>query len=1394
MKKIISIISLILISFCSNGQFLTDTVIVQGSTSSNSVLNVDLDQDGLKDLVVLAKNHGIIYFYKNIGNSQFADKIAIVDFGRWFNGTCLNFEDFDQDGDLDFCYYNISASQKFVFYRNDGGLNFTNLNMALGSGFYPNSQNQTIAFKDLDGDGLKDLILPGNSYAIYYRNLGNFQFQAVSGVTSTCDRVNIADFNNDGNKDVITSGSGYFKINLNDGSGVFSLSNEVMYGVSNGSSSYTDFAVYDYDQDGDNDVVYLNNGTVNTVKLYVNNGSGGFSAPSTLYTTSSTISRLFATNIDGDNIPDLVFLSHAAGANCTVYFKSSSGSTFQNSGLTFHYLDELLFDILDVNGDNLSELFSVRTNTADYLQEFVTYSYSAPSNFVVNNVIDDFYFNANPDFLQIGDLNEDGLDDILGFPVARIYSNTGDMIPVISYLSSQFANEYKLADLNQDGALDIVGNQTNGLVYRLNNGSGTFGSTVLISSTDLSYNGMRKFDIKDGDGDGDMDLYCTSEYSDLQVTRFTNNGNMNFVYSGNEYSEWSTGLNLSIANNMILSKDSSSSSNDINVLVVSDNASKITCSFFGSPTAKLVFSNGISNSLSEIQIMDIDEDGLNDVVFVMSGLLVWSRNQGDFTFAPPNALNTNGNVEKMLILDTDNDGDLDIAVAYNSCNASRIGVIENLSFGNFANENTILNNICFAGTIKLMAGDYQGDGDKDLFIHESNSDKISVLRNLLNNTSEISGTIFMDLDQNQVLDNNDYGISNIQVNSIGSGSIYANTNAIGDFNLNVFTGNHIISPEINTNWSLTTDSSIYHVNVSTLGQQFDSLNFGIFPTQFFDSALVNLTGGFPRCNSIVNHWINTKNVGTNLQSGIVSLKMDTSTTFVYSSPIPDSIINSYCYWHYDNLNLNDFNRINIQLQFPPYTSMGNNITSIATSYIFNQSGIITDSITDTLSQVLVCGYDPNDKVNFPVGIEDPGFITNDQEWLKYTIRFQNTGNDTVFNVRIVDQISPNLDISTFELLGASSTVSINYLPTSKLEFNFNNILLPDSSINFMGSQGFVVFKIKKNPNLSHGSEIKNKASIFFDMNPPVITNTVLNTIYECPFNYTVSDIDNICNHSNIQANVSEYSYLDNYIWYLDSVELENAAILNWMSDTSGMFNLTLSVLNPLCPQYDTIFPVFIYPTYNFVSDTISICQGDSAFINGNYENTPNVYWEYLSTISGCDSIIGIALNVNIPLSTILDNYIFDTICLQSNNIELPIGYPPGGSYLGTGLVGNEFIPSIAGIGTFVTYYQFIDSNNCFTQDSSIITVENCLGLFEMNLSNYSIFPNPSNGLISIKHNENSSYSLRILDLLGQDYIEEFSIDQNIYEIDLSSFSKGIYYFEILDDVTNGKILYKIVLE
>lgn len=55
-------------------------------------------------------------------------------------------------------------------------------------------------------------------------------------------------------------------------------------------------------------------------------------------------------------------------------------------------------------------------------------------------------------------------------------------------------------------------------------------------------------------------------------------------------------------------------------------------------------------------------------------------------------------------------------------------------------------------------------------------------------------------------------------------------------------------------------------------------------------------------------------------------------------------------------------------------------------------------------------------------------------------------------------------------------------------------MLPDSNVNSEKSNGFVRYKIKPKKQLTRNTQLQNKASIYFDYNDPVVTNTDFHTI------------------------------------------------------------------------------------------------------------------------------------------------------------------------------------------------------------------------------------------------------------------------------------------------------------
>ena len=144
---------------------------------------------------------------------------------------------------------------------------------------------------------------------------------------------------------------------------------------------------------------------------------------------------------------------------------------------------------------------------------------------------------------------------------------------------------------------------------------------------------------------------------------------------------------------------------------------------------------------------------------------------------------------------------------------------------------------------------------------------------------------------------------------------------------------------------------------------------------------------------------------------------------------------------------------------------------------------------------VVYSYDPNSKEVSP-SIGPDGDLPNGADTLTYTIHFQNTGSDVAENIRVVDTLDSHINPKTLRILGTSHTMTPKWLTSNVVEFDYNEINLPDSGSNEPASHGEVRFSVVLNPGQHAGTQIKNTGYIYFDANPPVITNTTLSTIVE----------------------------------------------------------------------------------------------------------------------------------------------------------------------------------------------------------------------------------------------------------------------------------------------------------
>ena len=152
-----------------------------------------------------------------------------------------------------------------------------------------------------------------------------------------------------------------------------------------------------------------------------------------------------------------------------------------------------------------------------------------------------------------------------------------------------------------------------------------------------------------------------------------------------------------------------------------------------------------------------------------------------------------------------------------------------------------------------------------------------------------------------------------------------------------------------------------------------------------------------------------------------------------------------------------------------------------------------DLFSDIDCRQVIGSYDPNDKSAHPSGYDSDHFIEPNTD-LTYRINFQNTGTDTAFTVILRDTLSDLLDPRSIRPEAASHPFRWNLVEGNILKFIFDNILLPDSTTDETGSQGYVQFRISQKPNVPLGNLIHNTAAIYFDFNLPVITNETFHTI------------------------------------------------------------------------------------------------------------------------------------------------------------------------------------------------------------------------------------------------------------------------------------------------------------
>jgi uncharacterized repeat protein (TIGR01451 family) len=278
-------------------------------------------------------------------------------------------------------------------------------------------------------------------------------------------------------------------------------------------------------------------------------------------------------------------------------------------------------------------------------------------------------------------------------------------------------------------------------------------------------------------------------------------------------------------------------------------------------------------------------------------------------------------------------------------------------------------------------------------------------------------------------------------------------------------------------------------------------DFGVKANNNLTSSAISMTSSATRCGFTVPFWLNFSNNGCNAANGRAALVQHPLATFLSADIAPSSASGDTLFWDFDGLLPGENRQVKMEFEIAGVQFLGETIGMP----LFVQDGNAQTIASYQYQSVINCAYDPNDKQVYPRRSEQPPFnanFTQFDERLEYAIRFQNTGTDTAFNIVIRDTLSADLDWATFLPGSASHPFEATLHDDGLLEFHFRHIMLPDSNVNEPGSHGYVNFTIKAKPGLDENTVIENEAGIYFDFNPPIVTNTVSSTMVETLPNFT----------------------------------------------------------------------------------------------------------------------------------------------------------------------------------------------------------------------------------------------------------------------------------------------------
>jgi hypothetical protein len=576
-----------------------------------------------------------------------------------------------------------------------------------------------------------------NSYTFDARGL--FLEPPFYTVGSSPVSVAIGDFNGDGKPDLAVvnqcgndptcskyPSKSTVSILLGNGDGTFQKHLDYEAG-----QRATGIVAADFNGDGKLDIAVTNS---NGVSILLGNGDGTF-RPRTSYSVAPDANALVAGDFNGDGKLDIATANSChVGNTCTgtgtvsVLMGNGDGTFRRHVDYSVGYFPDSI-TAADFNGDGNLDIAVSNNCSADYYfcpvgQDSVSILLGKGQGSFAAAV--QYSTGPYPTCVTAADLNQDGKPDLLvvnvhgvGWGLA-VFTGNGDgtfQAPV-NYSVSPNAVWAVTGDFNGDEKTDVVVGGADRLDILMGNGDGTLqphidygtlGGSVFVASGDLN-------------GDGKPDLVIAEGYGDL-VTVLLNNGD-GTLHTRRAFGSGILGVIAGDFNGdgkPDLLSQTGYNQNSVGIFLGNGDGTFQTPITSNTATAPLSLTSG-----------DLNRDGKLDLVTInystnSVGVLLGN---GNGTFQPEADFATTPEPYAAVVGDFNNDGKPDLAVSTDCFTWKLCGLTGAVSILLGKGDGTFRTRYAFAvgnQPVSLAGADFNGDGNLDLAVANSNSGSVSIL-------------------------------------------------------------------------------------------------------------------------------------------------------------------------------------------------------------------------------------------------------------------------------------------------------------------------------------------------------------------------------------------------------------------------------------------------------------------------------------------------------------------------------------------------------------------------------------------------------------------------------------------------------------------------------------------